>query len=209
VNDAMILHWPSQAIEAQRFVAKGVACLLLVDADGDPPFELHPLADWERLPADERDIANRLRRLKAKGVPVTRPHVDADRRLHFGDAWVALSPIEASLARDLALQFNDVVPDSALRAAGGAVTPSGELSPTALRVHLTRLRQRLHSLGLTVRVVRGQGHVLAAVALPRHGASTETALPRGDGERDPAATCPQARSGGGAEDSPVGAKMVR
>src|SRR5579871_471779 len=172
MNDVMILHWPSQGGDAQQFTARGVACLLLVDADSDPPLELHPLADWERLPADERDIANRLRRLKARGRPLTRPRVDGDRRLHFGDAWVALSPIEARIAESLVSQFDEVVPDAALVVAGGEVTPHGRISPAALRVHLTRLRQRVAVLGLTIRVVRGQGHVLSAMAAMTPGTIT-------------------------------------
>jgi Transcriptional regulatory protein, C terminal len=172
MNDVMILHWPSQAIDAKRFTARGVACLLLVDADSDPPFELHPLADWERLPADGRDIANRLRRLKARGGPLTRPSVDGHRRLHFGDAWVALSPIEARIAESLVSHFDEVVPDAALVVAGGEATPHGRISPAALRVHLTRLRQRVAVLGLTIRVVRGQGHVLTAAATATPGTIT-------------------------------------
>jgi len=183
MNDVMILHWPSQAVDVQQFTARGVACLLLVDPDANPPLELHPLADWERLPADERDIANRLRRLRARGWPLTRPSVDGHRRLHFGDAWVALSPIEARIADSLVSQFDEVVPDAALVLAGGEVTPHGRISPAALRVHLTRLRQRVAVLGLTIRVVRGQGHVLTAMAATTPG--TITSMGAGDNYEAP------------------------
>jgi DNA-binding response OmpR family regulator len=72
---------------------------------------------------------------------------------------VALSPTEEELCRTLADRFGQVVGADAL--AGASVPP---LTPTAVRVHITRLRKRIAPLGLTVRAVRGRGYVLGRIS---------------------------------------------
>jgi DNA-binding response OmpR family regulator len=158
--DVAVLHWPAQAQEAEVLAADGRPRLLLVAADADPPVVPDPLCEWVRLPADERDVAARILSLTRRLAPAPeRPRVDPTGRLLFGKAWVALSPTEARLAAVLAENYETVVPESELGRRGW---PAGTWGANALRVHLTRLRQRLAPLGLEVRAVRTQGFILQA-----------------------------------------------
>jgi DNA-binding response OmpR family regulator len=165
-TDVAVLHWPAQADEAEALAALGHPRLLLVATDADPPISEDSLCEWVRLPAEERDVAARVLVLARRLGPVAPqpPSVDANDRLLFGDAWVALSPIEARLASALAENFEAVVPHAELGRRGW---PSGSWGSGALRVHLTRLRQRLAPLGLEVRAVRLQGFILQPVPLAR------------------------------------------
>ena len=62
--------------------------------------------------------------------------------------------------RVLAESYESVVSDERLIERGW---PAAHASANALRVHLHRLRRRIHPLGLEVRVVRREGWVLQAV----------------------------------------------
>src|SRR5437763_3254886 len=62
-RDVAVLHWPEEAPEAARLAAAGLPRLLLVDAGNDPPESDDCQEDWVRLPADDRDVAARLRAL--------------------------------------------------------------------------------------------------------------------------------------------------
>jgi len=157
-RDVAVLHWPAQSDEAEALAAEGRPRLLLVAPDADPPLAHDALCEWVRLPADERDVAARILLLTRRvDPPPERPRVDANGRLLFRNAWVALSPTEARLASVLAENFEQVVPESELGRRGW---PAGPWQTSALRVHLTRLRQRLAPLGLEVRGIRLQGFIL-------------------------------------------------
>ena len=80
-----------------------------------------------------------------------------DGRLRFGAHWIALSPIEHRLAQVLAARFGEVVNSDLL---ADAAWPGEGSNEGALRVHLTRLRRRLRSLGLEVQNVRGRGYLM-------------------------------------------------
>ena len=156
--EVAVLHWPAQAAEARALALDGRPRLLLVARDANPPDAEDPLCEWVRLPADERDVAARIRILTRRLAAVLgRPSVDAADRLLFGSTWVALSPIEARLASVLADNFQAVVSESELGRRGW---PGGTWSVNALRVHVTRLRRRLVSLDLEVRGVRLQGFIM-------------------------------------------------
>ena len=117
------------------------------------------LEDWIRLPADDRDVAARLHALEVRAARHhATPETDARGRLTFGGEWVALSPIEERLVQALAARFGSVVSRDELLAAGWP--ESGEPTDAALRVHLTRLRKEIATLGLEIATVRGFGHVL-------------------------------------------------
>lgn len=81
-------------------------------------------------------------------------------RVTYRGRWVALSPLEHALLQALVGGYGDVVPyDTIVR----AVWPDGRLAASnALRVHTTRLRRRIRSLGLEIRSVPSRGYVLEA-----------------------------------------------
>lgn len=151
-----ILRWPEEAGVVAYLRTQGRPRLLLVAPDADPPTPVGPDEDWIRLPAREDDIRVRAEALQARvEIPDDPPTVGADGRLHWEGQWVALSPTEEGLCRALADQFGQVVRPDAL-----AASSTQPLTPTAVRVHITRLRKRIAPLGLTVRAVRGRGYVL-------------------------------------------------
>ncbi|HVM65171.1 MAG TPA: hypothetical protein VMU14_09945 [Acidimicrobiales bacterium] len=155
----VLVNWPEHADQVAALAQAGLPRLLLVATDADPPASVDASEDWVRLPADERDIAARVQRLthRALGSATGPPVLDGNGRLHYSGSWVALSPIEARMASALVEQFGSVVTEDELGARGW---PGGAWPPGALRVHLTRLRQRLAPLGLEVARVRLQGLVL-------------------------------------------------
>lgn len=85
------------------------------------------------------------------------PQVGGDGRVRYGASWIALSPIEHRLAQVLAERFGEVVNSDLL---ANAAWPDEPINEGALRVHLTRLRRRLRSLGLEVQNVRGRGYLM-------------------------------------------------
>ncbi len=159
----VLVNWPEHADRVRALAQAGLPRLLLVAPDADPPASVDASEDWVRLPADERDIAARVLRLTtladAEGgtADVVVPTIDGSDRLFYRGAWVALSPIEARMASALVEHFTSVVPEQELGRRGW---PEGTWPPGALRVHLTRLRQRLAPLGLEIARVRLQGVVL-------------------------------------------------
>ena len=111
-----------------------------------------------RLPADDRDLTARLSRLRRHAaVPAALPTLDGYGRLTYGDRWVELTPIEERLAEALIESFGTVVPGPVLAARGW---PGAPPSANALRVHLHRMRRRVESIGLEVRMLRGSGYLL-------------------------------------------------
>jgi two-component system OmpR family response regulator len=156
--DVVLAHWPEEATTVERLRASGTPRLLLVAPDAAPPTGGDCTEDWLRLPADDLDVHTRMLALRARAARHNRrPEVDRDGRLSFRDRWVALSQIDLRLARALTDQFAAVVSTEHLAQAGW---PHGIPSGNALRVHLTRLRQRIKPLGLEIRAVPARGYVL-------------------------------------------------
>lgn len=156
--DIVVLRWPAEQANRERLAAERRPRLLLVAPESDPPDGRDCLEDWIRLPADDRDVAARLRALEMRATHhQTRPETDARGRLTFNGNWVALSPIEERIVAALAKRFGEVVSRDELLAAGW---PAENPSDAALRVHLTRLRKELEPLGLEIATVRGFGHVM-------------------------------------------------
>lgn len=157
-RDVVVLLWPSERAEVERLSSAGAPRLLLVEADADPPDGGDCLEDWVRLPADDRDVAARLRALSVRAERHrTMPVVDGYGRLVHGAQWVGLSPIEETLVRALLERFGEVVTYPELRSRGW---PNEAPSANALRVHVFRIRRRIEPLGLEVRNVRGWGVLL-------------------------------------------------
>ncbi|HEY2429334.1 MAG TPA: winged helix-turn-helix domain-containing protein [Acidimicrobiales bacterium] len=159
-----ILHWPEQAAVVAYLRAQGHPRLLLVAPDVDVPATVGWDEDWVRLPAREDDVRVRASLLAARITRPTplRPELRPDGRVFFNDRWTAVSPAELQMLRLLVDRFEEVVDSKALAEADA--DDERALSPTAVRVHLTRLRRRLGPIGLVVRTVRGRGYVLEAGA---------------------------------------------
>jgi len=156
--DIVVIRWPAERANRERLAAEGRPRLLLVSPDSDPPDGRDCLEDWVRLPADDRDVAARLRSLELRSVRhQQRPETDERGRLTFNGDWVALSPIEERIVGALAARFGEVVSRDELLSAGW---PDEHPSDAALRVHLTRLRKEIAALGLEIATVRGFGHVM-------------------------------------------------
>ena len=164
MSDVVVLCWPSDAEDVIRLHDHGVPCLLLLDAAADPPDLGSLLVDWVRLPADDRDLTARLSRLRRHAAaPAVLPTLDGYGRLTYGDRWVELTPIEERLAEALIESFATVVPGPVLAARGW---PGAPPSANALRVHLHRMRRRVESIGLEVRMLRGSGYLLQIADAP-------------------------------------------
>jgi DNA-binding response OmpR family regulator len=156
--DIVVLRWPAEQLNRERLAAESRPRLLLVAPESDPPDGRDCLEDWVRLPADDRDVAARLRALETRAARhQQQPETDDRGRLTFNGEWVALSPIEERIVSVLAKQFGEVVSRDELLTAGW---PDEHPSDAALRVHLTRLRKEIAPLGLEIATVRGFGHVM-------------------------------------------------
>ncbi len=179
-----MLCWPSDAEDVIRLHDHGVPCLLLLDAAADPPDLGSLLVDWVRLPADDRDLTARLSRLRRHAAaPAVLPTLDGYGRLTFGDRWVELTPIEERLAEALIESFATVVPGPVLAARGW---PGAPPSINALRVNLHRMRRRVESIGLEVRMLRGSGYLLQIADAPP-GRPTDRRRPTAAADRRPVA----------------------
>ena len=116
--DIVVLRWPSEQANRERLAAAGRPRLLLVAPESDPPDGQDCLEDWVRLPADDRDVAARLRALESRAVRhQQQPETDERGRLTFNGDWVALSPIEERIVGALAGRFGQVVSREELPAA--------------------------------------------------------------------------------------------
>jgi DNA-binding response OmpR family regulator len=114
-----------------------------------------------RTPADPRDVQARVETLRSRAMREVQPQLDAEGRLHVGDRWVALSPIESRLVATLLDHLGTVTRRELLMQAGW----SSEVSSRKLDVRITRLRRRLESVGFTVRTVYGKGYVIDRIAI--------------------------------------------
>ncbi len=119
------------------------------------------LEDWIRVPATDADIRARIAGLvlRASAANEARPDLDDDGLLRFGDAWVALPPVESRLTAAMLSSWGQVVSREDLGTAGW---PEGAPGRNALDVHVLRLRRRIASLGLVIRTVRSKGYLLEA-----------------------------------------------
>ena len=157
VGHVAILHWPEEAAVVAYLRALGRPRLLLVGPDEPPPPNGGWEEDWIRMPARDDDVRARAEALRSRTVGLgERPELRSDGRVFFDGRWVSLSPTEHAIAGVLSSMFGEVVAADALARCGSG----GPLSPTAVRVHVTRLRKRIEPIGLLVRTVRGRGYVL-------------------------------------------------
>ena len=139
----------------------GPGHLYLVAPDHPAPDVAGCLEDWVRLPAAQEDIAARARALAARAaahrLERERPEVDDVGVIRVGGRWAELPPIEARIVAALIDRFGRPVRTEQLLRTGW---DTAEPSPTALRVHMVRLRRRLQPLGLRIGNVAGRGYLL-------------------------------------------------
>jgi Transcriptional regulatory protein, C terminal len=156
IDDIQLVWWPDQA--ELRTAGPTTARLLLVAPDADPPARLGFLEDWMRLPLEPAEFATRraeLLRRMGEAQPLT---LDEDGLVRRGRSWVALSPLEVALFRPLLEHRGRVAARSELLASARAHTTATD--PSFLDTYIRRLRDRLGPLGVSIRTVRGVGHML-------------------------------------------------
>ena len=154
-----VILWPEEEQRRRQLSLDGVPRLLVL-AGGRPPADLDiELEDWVRVPADQGDINLRIAILAVRsGVNV--PFLDEDDLLHCGARWVALPASEARLAAPLVEHFGTLVTTETLL----ATAEQGRVSNVrSIRVGVTRLRQRIEPLGLTIATIRARGYAMAAL----------------------------------------------
>jgi DNA-binding response OmpR family regulator len=77
--------------------------------------------------------------------------------LRNDDRWVALGPVEAKLARELANKPGQVVSRAELEAAAWGEAP---VRPNTVDRQMHRLRTHLVAVGLALHTIRGHGYML-------------------------------------------------
>lgn len=84
------------------------------------------------------------------------PVIDADGLLRRRDAWVALSPIEARLARAFLDHRGQLLGRKTL---GNAGWPDGVPNARSVDSRIKTLRRRVAPFGLRIHTVRGRGYL--------------------------------------------------
>jgi DNA-binding response OmpR family regulator len=95
---------------------------------------------------------------RPSGQPVAdaEPVIDDYGLLRCGSAWVALSPIEARLARRFLDRHGELVDRDAL---GDAGWPDGVPNARSVDSRIKTLRRRVEPLGLKIHTIRGRGYL--------------------------------------------------
>lgn len=154
-GSVLIVSWPEESERAAEHARNGQPQLLLVAPDAPPPSDWDRLTDWIRLPADERDITARVAALQRHVAAAGPPTLDEFDVLHRGRRWTALAPIEARIMELLLANFGRVVPRRDL----DAVWTNG-MPDRGLDARLTKLRDRIAELGISIHTVRNKGLLL-------------------------------------------------
>jgi len=159
-----LVQWPRDEALRTNLARAGVARLLLVAADADPPDVVGVNEDWIRVPADERDLIHRAQRLSRWVAHLASEQLvlDPNRIVHRGGAAAVLSELEATLLEEL-LSVPGVISREQLER---AVWPDGVPSARSLDNLVFRLRGHLERLGVAVRSARSKGFVVEVDGQP-------------------------------------------
>lgn len=159
-RDVEILAWPDHDTRRRQLASEGAPRLLLLERGTRPPSDLDRLEDWIWLPADERDVFARLRRLAARSTRIDLGSGGltlTDGLLQVGRHQLRLPPVEAALLARLGSPPESLhTREELAEAAWGDDTRSRR----SLDSRVLSLRRRLTPLGLEIRAVRGRGFVL-------------------------------------------------
>lgn len=162
--DVVLLRWPEEGERLEALRSSRIPRLLLVGPDEPPPHLPHALEDWIRLPAADRDVRARVAALEDRSERTSAvPEIGGAGLLRFRGRWVALSPVEQSLAGMMVGDYGKVVGRDSL---AGAAWPTGIPTRNALDVHVLRLRRRIAPLDLEIRTVRARGYLLQEASEP-------------------------------------------
>jgi hypothetical protein len=154
--EVTMVRWPEERERVSRLAEAGLALLYLVENDDDPPIVTSCLADWVRIPGDERDLDARIAVLERRAMGHrTAPFVDDDGSLHYHGQLVHLAAREARLAAALMADFGEVVSDQDLEDPGAVDSAD---AARLLRTHMAHLRAQLRPVGLSVHRVRRRGY---------------------------------------------------
>jgi biotin operon repressor len=177
--EVALIRWPGEEDKRSALLASRQPHLLLVEF-GPPPVNASPLEDWIRVPASAVDLEARLESLRSRSrqlatdegtTTLVGPRLEEGGILRTDGGWVSVSPIEARLVARLLERPGAAVTRQALIESGWPPTEEArlDLRRHALDAHLLRLRQRLPSVGLTIRTIRSRGYLLDQLPPTRSG----------------------------------------
>ena len=179
-HGVLVLTWPDQEPDRRALAARRAPRVLVVAPGQPPPTDTDELEDWIREPVDPIDLdarvvalARRTERwisspddLAPEPAPLDQsalteelvPRVDVDSGIvRMGGKWVALSPMQMSIAALLIDRVGEVV----TRAEVAAVhSPGTDPKPAAIKSLMLRLTKRLATVGLTLHFVRARGFMV-------------------------------------------------
>jgi DNA-binding response OmpR family regulator len=143
-------------------VAEGLPCVWLVEVGAAPPNDWTDSEDWVRLPADEEEIAARIAGVESRSrMLMSSAWIDEFDVLRNGDSWVALSPLEARLMRELLAHERAVVRrDDLVDVAWPSATAARAMD---LNKPMRLLRRKASSIGIEIHTVAGRGYLAEAV----------------------------------------------
>lgn len=157
--DVAVVRWPDEAAARTLLADAGKPRVLVVSADAPAPAGLDELEDWLREPVDPVELVARTdalrRRLAARALV---PMLDDDGLLHVGHRWVSIPDTQLPLVRLLLARMGQLVRTEEVVAAYAAA--GGTDNPTSIRTAITRMRARVATVGLSIRVARERGVVL-------------------------------------------------
>jgi hypothetical protein len=154
--NVVVVCMPDQSEQLEALRAADIPRLVVVATGTEPPTAVGDREEWIRLPAEAADVLVRLKALNARTAPsaTVRPSLDNDGLLHVGAAWVALSATSEKLAKIFLADFGHVVPTGTLLEALEKKTRY------AIRQPISRLRQSIEPLGLTITSVKPRGYLM-------------------------------------------------
>jgi DNA-binding response OmpR family regulator len=157
--EVALVHWPRDAAARDRLAEAMLPRLLLVPQDVRPPASGDPMEDWIRLPADERDVATRLRALSERAARSFEDTVVVDDGcLRRAGVTIPLSPSEAAFTRLLVAASGGIVSRADL--ASAIWHDQRDPRSRALDDIAYRVRRRVEVAGLDVVSARGRGFAL-------------------------------------------------
>lgn len=153
------MRWPADAFTRTQLARDGRPRVLVVAPDAAAPAPMGDLEDWLREPVDPVELLTRTDALRRRVA--TRdllPVLDQDGLLHFAGRWVAISDAQLPIVRLLVTRFGQLVLHDELFAA--YIAAGGSQNTSSIRTALTRVRNRVTDVGLTLHSARQKGVIL-------------------------------------------------